>query len=667
MDIINVLPEKTAQLIAAGEVVENPASVVKELVENSIDAGATNIKIEILNGGISVIRVTDNGKGMSANDAVNCFLRHATSKVRTADDIIRLSTLGFRGEALASIAAVARVRLTTALEGAEEGTTVSIEGGTVTEKDAVPCNKGTVICVKDLFYNTPARKKFLKSERAEAGAVASLIDRLSLSHPDVTFRFYNNGKEELFTPGNGELKNAIIAVWGSQSASQILEVKSTGDIAVNGYISKPLFSKGNRHLQLFYINGRMVSSRVLSAALEDAYKNSIMVGKYPSCVLNVTVDSSFVDVNVHPSKSIVKFSDDRRVYNSVYNAVIFALSNEKQQYTAKSEKTEDKIEKEVYSVMEGFVEPTAKQISMDLKPISENNEAVKVTPIEKKSSTTAGAKPVVMPIETLNKTISNSIEEAKECKIDSKGVKLVFNDVAKVVEDTPAQKVIEIDTANLPPAVKFPVVPQFTVNAEPKSEERCSEQPPAPVEYVGEVLNSFLVAQSGDEVYIIDKHAAHERLIFESLKKAGQKVSRQMLLISQNIQMDRADKEVLLENLNILESCGFEIEDAFGNLISLKACPEILVDDDVESVLLEIADSIRRGKTKPEIEKMNKILEITSCKAAIKAGQRNGKEELTKLVDEIFSIPDIKYCPHGRPIIYTLTRKDFEKFFKRIV
>jgi len=664
MDIISVLPEKTAQLIAAGEVVENPASVVKELVENSIDAGATSIKIEIMNGGISMIRVTDNGKGMSANDAVNCFLRHATSKVRTADDITCLSTLGFRGEALASIAAVSKVRLSTATEGVEEGTTVCMEGGILVEKDAIPCNKGTIICVKDLFYNTPARKKFLKSERAEAGAVASLIDRLSLSHPDVTFKFTNNGKEELFTPGNGELKDAIISVWGSQSASQVLEVKSTGDISVNGYISKPLFSKGNRHLQLFYINGRMVSSRVLSAALEDAYKNSIMVGKYPACVLNVVVDASFVDVNVHPSKSIVKFSDDRRVYNSVYNAAVFALSTEKQQYTAKTAIVDDKIDKDVITALEGFVEAEAKQIQMDIKPVAKINE--QGTKKDNVFETSKATPVIATEINTTPKKII-SISNDDEIKCDKDGVKLVFNDVARVVVDEHTnEKVIEIYKNKLPPMINIPTVPEFTVIEEAKNDE-IIEEPTAPIEYIGEVLNSFIITQSGDEVYIIDKHAAHERLIFEQLKKSDQKVSRQMLLISQTILMDRSDKDLLLENAQVLENCGFEIEDSFGNSISLKACPGILVDDDVESVLLEIADSIKKGKSKPEIEKMNKILEITSCKAAIKAGQRNGIDELKKLVDDIFAIPDIKYCPHGRPIIYTLTRKDFEKFFKRIV
>ncbi len=658
MDIIQVLPEKTAQLIAAGEVVENPASVVKELVENSIDAGANSIRIEIQNGGISFIKVSDNGKGMSKNDAKNCFLRHATSKVRTPEDIFRLMTLGFRGEALASIAAVAKIRLTTAREEDEEGVSVCIEGGKITEVTSIGCNKGTIIAVKDLFYNTPARKKFLKSERAESGAVASLIDKLSLSHPEISFKFINNGKEELFTPGDGELISAIMAVWGTKSSSQVLEVKSKGDnITINGYISKPLFSKGTRQMQLFYINSRMVQSRMLSAALEDAYKGSIMTGKFPSCILNINIDATLVDVNVHPSKSVVKFSDDKIVFSAVRRAVSIALLAEKQQYTATvQEKIEPKNSvtvEQANAVAAGFIEKKAVQGTFKSM---QQPQKVTVPP--------SNNIVIIPPEPKLIKTEPLKIENTEPVSGHYEGFNLRFNDVAKKEVNSQGKEIIVINTDDLPSEVN---VPQFLVKEQVAEEPEAIEIVSETVKYVGEVLKTYIIAQSQDEVYIVDKHAAHERLIFENLKKNIGGSASQPLLLSQNIDMDKADKNVLLENIGILNKCGFEIEDMWGNCISVKALPQILTDEDAEAVLSDIAESFKAGKNCIELEKLNRILEITSCKAAVKAGQRNDPMELQKLLDDIFAIPDIKYCPHGRPIIYTLTQKDFEKFFKRIV
>lgn len=648
MDIIQVLPEKTAQLIAAGEVVENPASVVKELVENSIDAGAKSIRVEIQNGGISLIKVSDNGKGMSKNDAKNCFLRHATSKVRTPADIFKLMTLGFRGEALASVAAVSKIRLTTAQGDSEEGISVCVEGGKITETTPIGCNKGTIIAVKDLFYNTPARKKFLKSERSEAGAIASLIDRLSLSHPDISFKYINNGKEELFTPGDGELKSAIMAVWGTQSASQVLEVKAAGEIGITGYISKPLFSKGTRQMQLFYINRRMVQSRMLSAALEDAYKGSIMTGKFPSCVLNVDIDASLVDVNVHPSKSIVKFSDEKLIFSSLRRAVSVALLSEKQQYTAtieeKPKPKEEVSEKQVEAVIAGFVEKEA------IQGVLKNFEQPKPEKVVVES------KPVIIKPEP-----KVTVTEERKPIPKFEDLTLTFNDIAKKEVDDKGREVLVIKKEDIPPMV---TIPQFTVKEEKEEEV---ELVPETVQYIGEVLKAYIIAQANDEVYIIDKHAAHERLIYENLKKNADGPVSQPLLLSLNIDLDKSDKNILLENADLLRRSGFEIEDMWGNSVSVKAIPQILADDDIESVLSDIAESLKSGKTKVDLDKFDRILEITSCKAAIKAGQKNAPEELQKLIDNLFAIPDIKYCPHGRPIIYTLTQKDFEKFFKRIV
>ncbi len=653
MDIIRVLPEDTAQLIAAGEVVESPASVVKELIENSIDAGARKIKIEIQNGGVSLIRVTDNGKGMSENDAKNCFLRHATSKIKKNADLYKIKTLGFRGEALASIAAVAKVRLTTAQSDSREGYCVCIEGGKIIESEPIGCSKGTIISVKDLFYNTPARRKFLKSERAESGAIASLIDRLALSHPDVSFTYVNNGKEELFTPGDKKLKSTVMAVWGSNYSSQLLEVNHLGIIDITGYISKPLFCRGSRQMQLVFVNNRVVNSRLVSMALEDAYKNSIMKGKFPACVLYIKINPELIDVNVHPAKSVVKFSNENLIYSTIKRSISAALNEEKQQYTAVEENqkpsSKEITKQQLVAFAEGLVERPAKQGTLKTIEVPEviNPIVHKYVPPEKRNT-------------TVKAFAHTTIDQVLEHKINN-FPSVRFNDIAKKVETSEGDKVFVINAEDIP---KPPEVPTFEIK-EDKPEE--IEITPPEVTYIGEVLKSYIIAQGDNEVYIIDKHAAHERLIFEKLKNSVGSLSSQPLLISQNIDLDKADKTLLMENMDVLNKCGFEIEDMWGYSVSVKALPQILTNEDTESVLIDIADSFRHGNTDIELDKLNKILEITACKAAVKAGQKNAPEELQRLINDIFSIPDVKYCPHGRPIIYTLTQKDFEKFFKRIV
>lgn len=598
MDKIRVLDPRTAQLIAAGEVVERPASVVKELVENSIDADASAITIEIENAGIDKIRIVDNGTGMSPVDAENCFVCHATSKVATAEDLCRIETLGFRGEALASVAAVSRVSLTTRERDADEGVHVTVEGGKILKKEQIGCPVGTVIAVSDLFFNTPVRKKFLKSEKSETAAISASVDRLALSHPKISFKYFLNGQDSLFTPGDGQLKSAIFAVLGKEISDTMLTVDYGTDIKVSGFVSKPLYCKGSRQLQYFFINSRCIQSKVIESALEAAYQGSIMKGRYPICVLNIVIDASSVDVNVHPTKSVVKFSKDSLIYNAVYAAVEKALSSEKQQYTAVPEP--EKLDRSAQQkIVEGFFDRAAAQPKVEF----EKKREYIYTPYEKET-------PKAAPLE--------------------------FNDYTAIPKIVP---VFEIET-------------------------------PAPIEredtaIIGEVFQTYIIAQCGDEVYFIDKHAAHERMIYEKLKIEQSAPVSQPLLMPQNVPLSRQAKAAIMDHSADMEACGFRIEDFGANLLSVSAVPSVLENDDIGSALEQIGEEFLSGNMLAD--KRNRILEITACKAAVKAGQKNNAHELEALINGLMALPYIKYCPHGRPIVYTLTKKDFEHFFKRIV
>ncbi len=621
MDRVHVLPADVAQLIAAGEVVERPASVIKELVENAIDADASVIRVDIEGGGVRMMRVTDNGCGMNEADAQTCFLRHATSKIQTAQDINGVITLGFRGEALASIAAVAHVRLVTRTADAVEGICIRMDGGVLTEKEPIGAPTGTTITVEDLFYNTPARKKFLKSERAETGAIGSLMDRLALSHPEISFRYYNNNKEELYTPGDGNVASAASAVLGAQTARAMIEVKGGDAIGVTGLTCRPLAARGNRNQQYFFINGRCVTSGLLSKAVEAAYSGNIMVGKYPVCVLCLSLDAAHVDVNVHPSKSIVKFSDEKAVFNAVYGAVSRALDGMDQRHVTTTPALTPQEQKKIVS---GFYEIPTRQPVLNIEPKKEPNVIVRPTEEPPVPSITP-AKPM------------------------TRSTIVTFTD--RTAPQAPPVFAVPIPE---------PPVPQFTVKEpEPVQEEIIPE-----TVCIGEIFNTYIIAQCGDEVYFVDKHAAHERLIFEKLKDQTD-TGTQPLLVECTVALNRQDKVAILEDMDHFTACGFELEDYGGNAIMVRAIPAELEREDIADVLeqaVAVLNDRRSGK-----DKKTKILEVMACKAAVKGGQLSDRKERQALLDRLFAIPDVKYCPHGRPIICTMTKKDFEKLFKRIV
>lgn len=615
MDRVRVLPADVAQLIAAGEVVERPASVIKELVENAIDAGASVIRVDIEGGGVRLMRVTDNGCGMTQADAQTCFLRHATSKIQTAQDINGVITLGFRGEALASIAAVSHVRLITRTADAVEGVCIRMDGGVLVANEPIGAPTGTTISVEDLFYNTPARKKFLKSERAETGAIGSLMDRLALSHPEISFRYYSNNKEELYTPGDGKMASAVSAVLGAQTARAMIEVSGEDAIGVRGLTCRPLAARGNRNQQYFFINGRCVTSSLLTKAVEAAYAGNIMVGKYPVCVLCLSLDAANVDVNVHPSKSIVKFSDEKAVFHAVFSAVSQALDGLDQRHVATA--TPVLTPQEQKKIVSGFYDAPTSQPILPIEPKREVVQTVQQMP--------SVAKPA--PPRTV----------------------LTFTD--RTAPQAPPV---------FAPSIPQPRVPQFVV----KEPETVVQEVAPETIWIGEIFHTYIIAQCGDEVYFVDKHAAHERLIFEKLKE-HMNTGTQPLLIECVVSLPKQDKAAVLENMDYFTSCGFEIEDYGNNALMVRAIPAELERDDIADVLEKSVAALMDHHSNKD--KRTKILEVMACKAAVKGGQMSDRREQQALLDRLFAIPDVKYCPHGRPIICTMTRKDFEKLFKRIV
>lgn len=609
MPQIKVLPKQIAELIAAGEVVERPSAVIKELVENSIDAGATAITVEIKRGGILYMSVTDNGSGIPSNDVPTAFMRHATSKISKQDDLDSIATLGFRGEALAAISAVSKTEIITRTAESEIGTYCAVEGGVQTALEEIGCNKGTVIVVKEIFYNTPARMKFLKSDVAEGNNIAAVIDRIALSHPEISFKLIRDSKQVLSTSGDGNLKNVIYAVLGRDFASSLIEVDTTIEgIRVSGAVCKPIYTKSNHNGQFFFLNGRLVQSKTMAAALINAYKNSIMTGKFPCCVLNVEMPYNSVDVNVHPSKTEVRFSDEKRVFNAVYYAAKSALET-------------------------GNTRPEIKTTFNPYKPAEP----------EKYAQTKIVSEPLR--------------EEKKEFKYDfapkNSEVNLKFSsNNYNVYED-----------AILPKEEKAePPKPQVV---EQKTDIPKTTQEDLPeVRYIGYAFDTYIIAESENEIYLIDKHAAHERILFEQLKKR-EEMQIQELIIPESVVLTKEEYAVLLENAEQILELGFEIEDFGNGSLLVRSVPSILTDCSVSDMLSEIATNLLGGG-KAFVEKIDDIYHSIACKAAIKGGRHTTDLELKVLAERILSDKDIMYCPHGRPVAFKLTRRELEKHFGRI-
>lgn len=671
---IKVLDRQVAELIAAGEVVERPASVIKELVENSIDAGATQITVEIQNGGITFMRVTDNGSGIAREDIKTAFLRHATSKVDKVDDLDSIATLGFRGEALASVAAVARVELLTCKKG-ETGSKYAISGGEEEFIEDAGCPIGTTIIVRDLFFNTPARMKFLKKDVSESNAVAGVIDKIALSHPEISFRFIRDGKNTLTTPGDNDLKAAVYAVFGREFANSLIKVDYTfNNMSVSGFVGSPLSARANRNMQHFYINGRYIKSKNLMAALEQACKNSVMVGKFPSCVLNLSIPYNLVDINVSPSKTEARFADERAVFNIVYYAVKSALTEGDNRPEIITQRImPNAIQGEQISLHK--TETTTKQSSVIDNPLN-NFEPEKTNQSPLYSSVYATDSDFVGS--TINLAPKSSEPNAEPFVLKSESVVKYTASIGRknidvFCDDEPEEKVVSSQTIQSESDYSIqsesqevdqfaePTAPQISAT-ETVTDDDDTDLPE--IRIIGEVFTTYILAEYGDSVVFIDKHAAHERILFEKIKQSEH--DSQLLLEPIAVPLAKEEYAAILDNLDLIIRTGFDVEDFGASSVIVRAVPTVLVGEDIKNLVYEMAGGFTDNKNSVEIEKLDWLYHNIACRAAIKAGSRSNPTEMAALAERIIRYDDIKYCPHGRPVAFILTKKELEKQFGRL-
>ena len=639
MPDIQCLPRHVADLIAAGEVVERPASVAKELLENALDAGATAIVAEVQRGGLTYLRITDNGCGIAPQQLPTAFLRHATSKLRTAADLAAIGTLGFRGEALAAISAVSRVDIFTRQTGAQTGASLHLEGGVPGQVEETGCPEGTTICVRDLFYNTPARMKFMNKVSAEGAAVSGIVQHLALSHPEVSFKLLRDGAEVLHTPGDGQLLSAVYAAMGRDFAMGLQEVRGCGgDVQVSGYVTRPLNGHGTRGRQLFFVNGRFVKSQLLSAALEEAYRNRLLKGKFPGCVLHLTLPEDRVDVNVHPAKTVVKFVSDKTAFDAVYYTVLDALD------AAARPKAPEKEEKPFYRTM------TAQEFRQQQKPEPEKRPLGSYTARPAAPVSRPAAQPEERPAQTMAvRDVAPEPGKAFTAPTARPGVSYHI---------TPPSPASAAEPQEPAPVREEPPV-QETVSLP----EQVTLEPPheAPWRIAGEVLRTYIICEDEQEnVWLIDKHAAHERVRFDALKAATEPIMSQTLLEPMAVELSPEDCAAVLEQLPLLERYGFRCED-FGGAVLVRGVPAGV--DDPTGALEELAEDLRLNRADPDAAR-DSLLQTMACKSAIKAGMHTDPAELRRLVDRVQS-GEIQYCPHGRPVAVKLSKYQVEKMFKR--
>lgn len=633
---INVLPKEIYQLIAAGEVVERPSSVVKEMIENSLDADAKNITLEIKNGGSTYIRITDDGCGIERDDVRKVFISHATSKISKKDDLNSIATLGFRGEAMASISAVSKVELLTKAENEEIGTRYEIAGGEELEFDDAGCPNGTTIVVRDIFFNTPARMKFLKKDVTEGNQVAGIVDRMAISHPDISFRFIRDGKQVLITSGNGDLKSTVYSVLGKEMSDSLMSVDySFNDMRITGFVSKPTASRKSRAGQYFYINNRIVKSKTAMAALEQAYKNTIMVGRFPACVLNIELNPAQVDVNVHPAKTEVRFANEKPIFDLVYYAVKTAIEN-------------DRTVKEV----EFKENPIYRQESKNVYQNNDNKSfQAKFDFFKKKDEP-----PSQQVIKTKPRENFWQVEAPKpEYKIarDEKPK-------ARVDINIEYEEPEEISTAESKDAPKEQDIEKVVITDEKDNENFIPN-----FKLIGEAFKTYLIVEIENELYFIDKHAAHERMNFERFK-AQATVETQMLLAPVVVNLTKDEFIAISENVELIKKCGFELEEFGESQIIVRAIPSLVDGDSVKDLMLEIAQKLLEHKTDILPDKIDWIYHSASCRGAVKAGDYTSRQEQEMFVKKLLSMPNIRFCPHGRPVFIKMSRYDIEKQFGRV-
>ena len=655
MGIINVLDKQTANLIAAGEVVERPSSAIKEMLENCADAGATCITVEIKNGGTSFIRVTDNGCGILREDVPKCILRHATSKIKTGSDLEAIGTFGFRGEALAAIAAVSRVRILTKSDKEDEGTLFECHFGEQIELCDAGCPQGTTITVENIFENVPARRKFLKKDSTEALSVAAVCEKFALSRSEIAVTLISDNNIKIQTPGDGNLRSAIYSCIGREFANVLFPVDyEYHGVRIHGFIAKPEYSRPNRNMQNFFVNNRYIRSRTMLAALEEGFRGFCPTGKFPACVLFCDLDLRLVDVNVHPAKLEIKFSDERRVFDAIY----FAVKNALNQAVTFSGFTSDEqafpvIEKkQAEPVVEAKIEEHKTEVKAELK-----------VPYKAPVAPPLYTEPVTFTPKVENKSQS---ENKQAPTLDFlKDVYTLTQPKTSVETPKPEIRITEIGD-NVKQEIK-PVEVQNTVPIEVfKQEEITPEKKKQSPIYIGEAFSTYIVAQNGQSLYLVDKHAAHERIIYEKLKKPDHENSAQYLLEPINVVLTPKEAEAAIENKEYFEKIGFDFDEFGANTVIIRSIPTPIAQSDAGDVFTFLAGKLAEGNNKSAGEIFDRALFTAACRAAIKAGDKHTDFDNKYILDEIFNNEAVLYCPHGRPVIYEFTKQKLDKMFDRL-
>ena len=650
MPSIIQLPSHIANLIAAGEVVERPASVVKELLENAVDAGASKITVEIRDGGMTFLRVTDNGCGMAPQDARTAFLRHATSKLRTAEDLAAISTMGFRGEALAAIASVSRIDLMTKPAGSISGTSLHLEAGVITEESETGCPEGTTIIIRDLFYNTPARMKFMKSDAVEGSRVTAAVQLQALAHPQVSVTFLRDGKQVLSTPGGGSLQSAVYCVYGREFADMAPVQSKWDGYQLTGYVSKPTQARPSRSLQTFFVNNRPVKSRLLISALEEAYRNQLMVGKFPACVLHLELPATAVDVNVHPAKTEVKFLNEKTAFDCVHYGVLAALN-----------KTLDRPPVQFAQQPKPAPQPAPRPVSQPVQTAKPKQDFYRtMTPEEYKTFSAALAeapKPRPEAAAAAAQLVQQAVKEQP-----------VLRSPVTAPAMEPQAPACLLTLPDLPPEEPKPAPAPKTLEAPPMPEP-VQEELPLPAQQawrmVGELYRTYILVEQGEDAFLIDKHAAHERILFEKLKANQESISAQALLSPVPVRLNPTAAAEVLANRDMMEELGFEIEEFGENTLLLRQIPMDLSPEDAAQAVESLASDLLNGRREHKDTVRDELLHTVACKAAIKAGWVSDEQELLAIAKAVMAREDLKYCPHGRPICVSLSKKQIEKQFKR--
>ena len=641
------LSSHVANLIAAGEVVERPASAVKELLENAVDAGASKVTIEIRDGGMTFLRVTDNGCGMSAEDARTAFLRHATSKLRTEEDLAAIGTMGFRGEALAAIASVSRIDLMTKTPGSLSGVKLHLDAGVITEEAEAGCPDGTTILVRDLFYNTPARMKFMKSDTVEGSRVAAAVQMQALAHPEVAFQFLRDGKQVLATPGTGKLQDAMYCVYGRDCARMVAVESRWESYTLSGFVTLPTDARPSRNLQTFFVNDRPVKSKLLIAALEEAYRNQLMVGRFPGCVLHLNLPANAVDVNVHPAKTEVKFLSEKAVFDCVHYGVLGALNKKPDRPAVQ------------FKPQPAPVPPEKPTPSPEAKPAEKKEAFFRTMTAQEYKTFSAAMADAPKPRPEAAAAAAKKIPAGGNMPLREF---VMLPQVRQAAQPEPAPSLPPL------PETPKPSAPEMPVKApEPEMEQTALEMPKADTwRMVGELYRTYILVEEGDNAFLIDKHAAHERILFEKLKANQESISGQTLLQPLPVRLSPAAAGELLGNTELLEELGFEIEEFGENTVLARQIPMDLSEEAAAEALETLADDLLNGRRESRDTVRDTLLHTVACKAAIKAGWVSDEKELLAIAKAVMEREDLKYCPHGRPICVSLSQKMLEKQFKRI-